>query len=400
MTSQLQYLLCLVVAVSSQAALAQFIPAATAPAPVAHVYVQTPRGVNLYNTSPTGRLTLVAGSPFKTVGLAVATNGKYFISNGTNYVHVYAMSSAGAVGKEVSNINTALYSGAECGTTGPTVLDHTGQTLYVQHAESMDGAFVCSAFQSYRLGSTGQLTFIGATEQGIDIHVAAPTPLAISGQNNYAFDIYGISFGYEGSFAQAFKRTASTGSLDQWNIAVTNPATYDASWSWMQFGVAADPANHLAVFQMQEQGLPYGPFTYPQLASYTFDSSGNLTTTSTYRNMPAPQVYPAVMNMSPSGKLLAVASPTSYSGCKCGSASWGTAGLQVFHFNGAKPITRYTTTLTKAPIDSVRWDHANHLYALSYSTNKLYVYTITPTSVTQAPGSPYTINKPTALVVR
>jgi hypothetical protein len=168
----------------------------------------------------------------------------------------------------------------------------------------------------------------------------------------------------------------------------------------MQFAVTADPANHLAVFQMQEQGLPYGPFTYPQLASYTFDSSGNLTTTSTYRNMPAPQVYPAVMNMSPSGKLLAVASPTSYSGCKCGSASWGTAGLQVFHFNGAKPITRYTTTLTKAPIDSVRWDHANHLYALSYSTNKLYVYTITPTSVTQAPGSPYTINRPTALVVR
>jgi len=402
MTSQLQRLLCLVVAASPQAALAQFTPATTAPPPVAHVYVQTPQGVNLYNTSSTGKLTLAAGSPFKTVGLMVGTNGKYFISNGTNYVHVYAMSSTGAIGKEVSNINTALYSGAECGTTGPTVLDHTGQTLYVQHADSVGGAVVCSAFQSYRLGSTGQLTFVGATEQGVDIHVAAPTPLTISGQNNYAFDIYGYSFGYEGSFVQAFKRTASTGSLDQWNIAVSNPPTYDSSWSWMQFSVTADPTNHVAVFEMQEQGLPYGPFAHPQLASYTMDSSGNLTTTNTYRNMPAPSVYPSVMNMSPSGKLLAVASPTGYSGsgCNCGRASWGTAGLQVFHFNGGSPITHYTATLTQTPINSVHWDNANHLYALSYSTGKLYVYTITPTSITPVSGSPYTIGSPTGLFVR
>src|ERR1700733_16193720 len=67
-TSQLQYLLCLVVVASPQAALAQFTPATTAPAPVAHVYVQTPKGVNLYSTSSTGKLTLAAGSPFKTVG--------------------------------------------------------------------------------------------------------------------------------------------------------------------------------------------------------------------------------------------------------------------------------------------------------------------------------------------
>jgi hypothetical protein len=108
------------------------------------------------------------------------------------------------------------------------------------------------------------------------------------------------------------------------------------------------------------------------------------------------------MNMSPSGKLLAVASPTGYSGsgCNCGRASWGTAGLQVFHFNGGSPITHYTATLTQTPINNVHWDNANHLYALSYSTGKLYVYTITPTSATQTPGSPYTISGPTALAVR
>jgi hypothetical protein len=306
---RLPYLLCLVVCASPQAALAQFTPAITTPTPVAHVYVQTSLGVNLYNASATGQLTLAAGSPFKTVGLAVGTNGKYFISNGTNYVHVYAMSSTGTFGKEVSNINTALYSGAECGTTGPTVLDHSGQTLYVQHASStISGDIVCSAFQSYRIGSTGQLTFVGNAEQGVDIHVGAPTPLSISAQNIYAYDVYGYSLGFETSYVQGFKRTTSTGSLDQWNVAVSNPPTYDASWTWMQLGVTADPTNHVAVSQIQEQGLPYGPFAFPQLASYTMDSSGNLTTTNTYRNMSSSQVYPAVMNMSPSGKLLAVAS--------------------------------------------------------------------------------------------
>jgi hypothetical protein len=86
--------------------------------------------------------------------------------------------------------------------------------------------------------------------------------------------------------------------------------------------------------------------------------------------------------------------------CGCSTPTFGTAGLQVFHFNGAYPITHYTATLTKTPINSVHWDNANHLYALSYSTGKLYVYTITPSTVTQVPGSPYTISRPTSLLVR
>jgi hypothetical protein len=396
--SRLHNLLCLAVAASSQAAIAQF----TAPAPVAHVYIQTPRGVNLYNTSPTGQLTLASGSPFKTVGLMVGTNGKYFISNGTNYVHVYAMSSTGAIGKEVSKINTALYSGAECGTTGPSVLDHTGQTLYVQHYNATNGgSYVCSAFQSFKIGSTGQLTYIGTTEKPIDRHSGpSPSLMTISGQNNYAYDIYGYSEGYETSYVDGFKRTASTGSLDHWNVAVSNAPTYDSNWSWMQFGAEADPTNHVAVAEMQEQGLPYGPFASPQLASYTLDSSGNLTTTNTYGNMPTTSVYPGVMNMSPSGKLLAIGSNVDYSAC-CGlGAWWGTTGLQVFHFNGANPITRYSKTLTLTPIDSIHWDKANHLYALSYFTGKLYVYTVTPTSITPVSGSPYVISSPTALIVR
>jgi hypothetical protein len=55
--------------------------------------------------------------------------------------------------------------------------------------------------------------------------------------------------------------------------------------------------------------------------------------------------------------------------------------------------------LTTVTIDQIHWDKSNHLYALSASTGQLFVYTITPTSIAQAPGSPYKIAKADALVV-
>jgi WD40 repeat protein len=122
---------------------------------------------------------------------------------------------------------------------------------------------------------------------------------------------------------------------------------------------------------------PSGPV---QIAVYSADSAGKLTTTSTAENMPKTKAGPTYgindIWMSPSGKLLAVG---------------GTSGLQVFHFNGTNPVTTYTALLTKEEIDQMFWDNNNHLYALSRTAGKLYVFTVTPTSHIQAPGSPYTI---------
>jgi hypothetical protein len=81
------------------------------------------------------------------------------------------------------------------------------------------------------------------------------------------------------------------------------------------------------------------------------------------------------MNMSPSGQLLAVAAYP---------------GLEIFHFNGAAPITHYSTVLLpNVDVDQVRWDKSNHLFALSYASSELYVYSVTPTGIKMAPGSPY-----------
>jgi outer membrane protein assembly factor BamB len=89
--------------------------------------------------------------------------------------------------------------------------------------------------------------------------------------------------------------------------------------------------------------------------------------------------------MSPSGKLLAVA---------------GTNGLQIFHFNGSAPLTAYTGLLTSMDIDQAFWDNQNHLYAVSQNGGRLFVFTVTPTSASQASGSPYVINHPRQMIVQ
>ena len=130
----------------------------------------------------------------------------------------------------------------------------------------------------------------------------------------------------------------------------------------------------------------FGNDGLPQLATYTIHSDGSLTTQSAYWNMPTTANQGVNdMEISPSGKLLAVA---------------GTAGLQVFHFNGSDPITPYTGLLTSDEIDpQCLWDNNNHLYAISSKSSKLFVFTVTPTGHHQAAGSPHRINKAGAQVI-
>jgi hypothetical protein len=119
---------------------------------------------------------------------------------------------------------------------------------------------------------------------------------------------------------------------------------------------------------------------------YTADAAGNLTTTSTYANMPTVSVgYVSYLQMAPSGKVLAVA---------------GYIGLQLFHVNGANPLTDYTVLQSTDHIDEMFWDNDNHLYAVSSTAGKLYVYTVTPTGWSEAPGSPHTIGGAIHLIVQ
>jgi hypothetical protein len=182
-----------------------------------------------------------------------------------------------------------------------------------------------------------------------------------------------------------YKR-GSNGNLTAAGGKLTNDATPPSGVRlYIPSFAAADPTNHVA-FTMQRASPPTcdpGPL---QMGSFTVDSSGNLSTTNTYSNMPATLVTtPADLKMSPSGKLLAIG---------------GQQGLQIFHFNGASPMTHYTDLIITAPVNQMFWDNANHLYAISQSTGRVYAFTITPTGWKAAPGSPHALPTPYALIVQ
>jgi hypothetical protein len=350
-------------------------PAATG---VAYVYVGTTKGVYLYDAASNGSLSLVSGSPFSIAGNAVGSNGKFFVSLGTNYVHSYPVASNGAIQAPVSQINTHSYSGSECGTAYKGTLDHTGQEVYVELPFNNPVGTPCSALQSYKISSTGALTFLGATEFNQTI-TSWPTLIALTGNGLLGYSFAGVGFCTTSTYA--FQRESSGAMMLDTTPTVTNP-TAPQGWGFAPQVAAADPTNHLAIAEL---GIPdYCYFAPPQLASFTVDSSGNMVSTNTTANMPAPQVYPSVLNMSPSGQLLAVGGNAPDGGTEM-------PGLEIFHFNGANPITSYSGVLTAAPIDAIHWDNNNHVYALSNSTGKLYAYTVTPTSITTVPGSPFTM---------
>jgi hypothetical protein len=89
------------------------------------------------------------------------------------------------------------------------------------------------------------------------------------------------------------------------------------------------------------------------------------------------------LRIAPSGKLLAVA---------------GSTGLQIFHFSGVSPVTAYTGLLVTSGVNAMYWDNNNHLYAIGNAANKLWVFTITPTS--HALVATYTVNEPAGLIVQ
>ena len=67
--------------------------------------MRTAKGVNVYDATAAGKLSLVNGSPFSTSGQMGGINGKYLISVGTDYLHTYSIESNGTVGKQASEID-------------------------------------------------------------------------------------------------------------------------------------------------------------------------------------------------------------------------------------------------------------------------------------------------------
>jgi hypothetical protein len=376
MTRFVQLFLCLIATLFTGAALAQdtatptdTLPDATSSAPVAYVYVssylsKSATHIHGFAAALSGRLTPLPGSPFAAKVISMAVNGKYLFGSDVNGLDVdtYSIASNGTL-KEVASLNAQRYNRNGCDGPGPLFLDHTGATLYnLLNVNCFD-----NTYESLRIEkSSGDLQYLGSS--GDDLGFGAP--LSFIGDNVYA---YATVCSARESEIVGFKRN-SDGMLTQLNI---DPTLVNCPY----FAVA-DPTNHLAVFVGQYP--EFGPPAPSQIAAYTVETNGDLSTKSTTENSPKTEVTNVSdMSMSPSGKLLAVG---------------GSNGLQVFHFNGSNPSTHFTGLITNDPVNQLFWDSNNHLYALSGA--KLLVFSITPTSVSEAPGSPYAVANAESMIVQ
>lgn len=351
---------------------------------VAFVYVSSnpanssTNEINAFAASSAGKLTPVTGSPFADDVTSMAVNGKYLFGSTRNgiYVASFAIEPDGALRWTTSN-DIVRYNQSDCGISGPLFLDHTGASLYDMEFDG--NACANNVYHSFAVNNaSGQLHNLGGGPASSWFYL----PATFIGNNVYAYTATCISNLYWQ--ISGFKR-ASNGVLSQINLTAPLPAAKQGDF-WCPSQAAADPTNHVAFTFQPVNASTFNSDGAAQLATYAADAAGNLHTTSTRANMPTTSVGSVTsLGMSPSGKLLAVG---------------GSAGLQVFHFNGASPITHDTGLLTSQPIDQFFWDNANHLYAISRSAGKLYVFTITPTSATQASGSPYSIAHPQYIIVQ
>ena len=360
----------------------QFSSAAVATTPSAWVYVSsTPAGsstsqIEAFVAAPNGMLTAIPGSPFKENVANLAVNGKYLFgtaSNG-NSIDAYWMEGNGAL-TYTATTNTAL--SGDCNTLGSLFLDHTGATLY--DMEFSGAGCLNNTYVSFTVNKpTGGVKNIGNSTANNWLYL----PASFIGNNIFGYSASCLGDMYWGIYG--FQRSSS-GLLTEINITAA-PPTPPTGYFYCPSQAAADPTNHVAITMQPVNQLNFSPDKPAQLAAYTADAKGNLSTTSTPANMPQTAVAGVTdLGMSPSGLLLAVS---------------GSGGLQVFHFKGASPITHYTGLLTTAEVDQVFWDNENHLYAVGRTSNKLWVFTVTPTGYTQAPGSPHTINAPIAIIIQ
>jgi hypothetical protein len=347
--------------------------------PIADVYVQTQSGVNVYNAGATGQLTLVKGSPFYEPGQMEGINGAYLISVGTDELHAYSIESDGALGPQASVIDTQRFAGYQCGTTaGPALLDHTGKFFAVGLAGTTTQD--CSALQTYKIAPNGEFTYLNAMITAQGVHSTA-YQLGVSTFSSDDVWAYGVQSQQDATVFLAYRDDTSAGDLeDSGGFSHTDPTPNPSVSSSMYapWLIQADNASHLAVVMNMPFSTNDNVF---QLASYTInDKTGEIVSTNTWANMPTLPYYPYALAMSWAGQYAAVGE---------------SAGLQVFHFNGAAPATADGgVLLADIPIDQVSWDKQNHLYALSYEQDRLYVFTVSASGIAQAPGSPYTIEKP------
>jgi hypothetical protein len=347
-----QSVLCLVAALMSLPAFGQ----------VATVYITNEEATFIYEASSSGNLTLTHG--YVAEGDLWITGTKSYIfgasPNGHSNLDSFKVNPNGSLSLVASR---NVLQDTQTDDVLSLFLDRTGATLYASVAVYSPSTFY---FASYSIDKkNGELTYLGKVQSETNA-----TALSFTGDNKYA---------YAGLFTNGPPAVLGFERKSNGLLVLGKEGAVPKAKPGLQFSVSgglADPTDHVAfvVYPFNDTGKLDG---LPQLGTYTVSSTGNLSTKSTYENMPAPEVGGLTgFGMSPSGKLLAVG---------------GYAGLRIYHFNGSDPITKFTGSLGTGFFYDFAWDNDNHMYTFNQNTERVHVFSATPSEVKEVPGSPFTI---------
>ncbi len=359
----------------------------------------SPSQIVAYSADANGQLTPVPGSPFNQDVGFVEVNSSLLVASANTQpdIDTYKIGSDGAItlATQFDYSKQTGYKAGECGGVSDLYFDRSGQSVYatVNNYQCADN----NAIASFAVDpSAASLNYLGIENIGYD----SSPQIAFLGNNAFAYSALNDTCMYGGidSFARGsnglLTSFATNATPQQGPPAPPGAASAGVKLASYAAGLTAtDNANHIAMEEdpcFQQNGTVA---TQVQLAVWTADATGAVTTTDTSATMPGTKVStPMDMKISPSGTLLAVG---------------GIGGLQVFHFNGASSITADTDVLTTDSVARVAWDSHNHLYAITSSgvgieprasfTCLLCSDTGSPQP---APGSPYTLANPWDLAVQ
>lgn len=347
-----------------------------------HVYLAATSNGNSstygFSVSSDGTLTPISGFP---VSYAIGgfASGNYLFAMNADGVHIdtYKISSDGSLAK-VQAFDDSQASAKACSQCTPGVpqfADPTGSKLYAT-AGYLDGGDWNAYLQTFAVDpSSGAISYVSS-----DMWVESRGWGQVFGSYsaNGAF-LYGTN---ETTFTAGIvlATPSADGSLAE---SSSEPTLQGVSASQVDSVViGTDPRNHL-VATIQPTNTFQGPGIPIHLASFTINADGSLTTTNTSAQMPP--TSSTLGSVSPDGTLIAMAGANN--------------GIQLYNFNGSDPITTLGNTISTDTIATISWDSQNHLYALSKS-QKLYVFNVTATGSTAAPGSPHSVPNAYSLLVQ
>ena len=248
--------------------------------PVAYVYVSSyvsstgNNQVNAYAAGANGALTPVSGSPFPDNVGELALNGAWLFgveatgSSAGQTINSYSIASNGTLALK----NQTVVNDSGGGVTS-LLLDHTASSLYANYYTTNNDCLSYSIDQS-----NGALTYLSIYYQG----PGHGCPMSFIANNKFAYS--SSCYHFTPSIFGATRN--SNGTLSPLSINPPLPTPPPGTGFCPYVGAAADPFNHVAIAMTPAQGGFGNNDGATQLAVYTADSSGNLTTKSTYQNMP------------------------------------------------------------------------------------------------------------------